>query len=186
MASVTHVNAFAAQRKQGAFAFQKKGPHGNASGVFKVQSQSALSVDAVSLSSASRIANANREMVDKIIADLNERIGELPGFEGIENLDSADHTPEATADRIVAFATGFFPSYAERHAEEGEQAQLDGFMELIKGGIEEGFRQARDILEGLDVLNGQVKEGVDSTFDLVMQGLDTFYEQHFFNRLAPR
>jgi len=177
MASVTQVNAFAVQQKQAAFAFQKSGPHGNVSGAFQFKSQSAFSMDSVSLSSASRIANANQEMIDKIIADLNERIGELPGFEGIENLNPADHTPEATANRIVTFATSFLPSYADRHADDGEQTQLDGFMDLIRGGIEEGFRQARGILEGLDVLNGNVKQGVDSTYDLVMQGLDSFYER---------
>ena len=177
MASVTQANAYAVQQRRPSFSFQKAGPNGNEAGSLQFQSQSAFAMDSVSFSGEARIAKANREMVDKIIADLNERIGELPGFEGIENLNPADHTPEATADRIVTFATSFLPSYGERHADEGEQTQLDGFMALIRGGIEEGFRQARGILEGLDVLNGTVKEGVDSTYDLVMQGLDRFYER---------
>ena len=85
-----------------------------------------------------------------------------------------DFTPEATANRILSFATGFYARYAEHHPEMEEEERLDKFLELIGGGIDQGFKEARDILEGLEVLGGAVKEGVDKTYDLIQQGLQSF------------
>jgi hypothetical protein len=47
-------------------------------------------------------------------------------------------------------------------------------MDTIKGGIEKGFKEARDILEGLQVLGGDVAANIDKTYELVMKGLDDF------------
>lgn len=88
-----------------------------------------------------------------------------------------DTSPEATADRIVAFATGFYSRYKELNPGKSEEETLDSFMKIIGGGIEKGFNDAKDILKGLKVYEGEVESGVDKTYGLVMQGLSNFREK---------
>lgn len=88
-----------------------------------------------------------------------------------------DTSPEATADRIVAFATGFYSRYKELNPGASEEETLDSFMKIIGGGIEKGFSDAKDILKGLKVYEGEVESGVDKTYGLVMQGLTSFREK---------
>lgn len=47
-------------------------------------------------------------------------------------------------------------------------------MDTIKGGIEKGFKEARDILKGLKVLGGDIASNIDKTYELVQKGLDAF------------
>lgn len=88
-----------------------------------------------------------------------------------------DTSPEATAERIVAFATGFYSRYKELNPGKSEEETLDSFLKVIGGGIEKGFTDAKDILKGLKVYEGEVEGGVNKTYDLVMQGLSSFREK---------
>jgi tRNA splicing ligase len=85
-----------------------------------------------------------------------------------------DTSPEATAERIVAFATGFYGRYKEQNAGKSEEENLNNFLNIIGGGIDKGFNDAKDILKGLKVYEGEVESGVDKTYSLVLQGLDSF------------
>lgn len=88
-----------------------------------------------------------------------------------------DTSPETTAERIVAFATGFYSRYKELNADKSEEENLNNFLKIIGGGIDKGFDDAKDILKGLKVYEGELESGVDKTYSLVMQGLDTFREK---------
>jgi hypothetical protein len=88
-----------------------------------------------------------------------------------------DTSPDATAERIVAFATGFYSRYKALNPGRAEQDQLDNFLNVIGGGIEKGFADARDILKGLKVYEGEVSDGVDQTYAKVMAGLDSFRQK---------
>ncbi len=85
-----------------------------------------------------------------------------------------DFSPEATAERIVGFATGFLPVFLETHADEDPQAALDEFMQIIRDAIEQGFSEAREILDGLSVLEGDIAANIDTTFEFVLEGLERF------------
>jgi hypothetical protein len=88
-----------------------------------------------------------------------------------------DTSPEATAERIVAFATGFYSRYKALNPGRSEEQQLDSFFNVIGGGIEKGFADAKDILKGLKVYEGEVESGVDQTYAKVMSGLDSFRQK---------
>jgi len=88
-----------------------------------------------------------------------------------------DVSPEATAERILSFSTGLFSLYQQQHPEISEQEQAEKFVEIIGGGIETGFTEARDILDGLGVLEGEIAENIDKTFSLVQEGLLVFLEK---------
>jgi len=87
-----------------------------------------------------------------------------------------DFSPEATAERIVTFSTQMFSSYKEQHPEMGEDELLASFVDIIGGGIEQGFGEAKDILEGLKVLDGDIAINIDKTYDLVQEGLQSFID----------
>lgn len=90
-----------------------------------------------------------------------------------------DVSPEATAKRIVSLATGFYPAFQEQNPDMDPNASLDKFISIISGGIDQGFKDARDILEGLSVLEGQVATDIDSTYVLVQEGLKLFTDNFF-------
>ncbi|MCG6201735.1 DUF5610 domain-containing protein [Psychromonas antarctica] len=85
-----------------------------------------------------------------------------------------DFSPEATAERIVSFSTQFLGSYREQHPDMGEQESLTAFVDIISQGIDQGFGEARDILGGLKVLEGDIGDNISKTYELVQQGLHAF------------
>ncbi|MDO9106228.1 MAG: DUF5610 domain-containing protein [Methylovulum sp.] len=89
-----------------------------------------------------------------------------------------DVSPEATADRIVSMTTAFFDKYQTSHPELSTEDALNSFVKLIGGGIDKGFSEARNILQGLNVLNGSIASNIDSTYDLVQQGLKAFVDNY--------
>lgn len=104
----------------------------------------------------------------QIAEKLKQRFGE----EGIElkGLQAGDYTPEKVSDRILSFVSGRVLSEQDKD----KQAEL---MTQAREGIEKGFAEAKDILESLDVLNGKVKEDIDTTYDLIQQGLERLEDQ---------
>ena len=87
-----------------------------------------------------------------------------------------DFSPEATAERIVAFSTQFLASYREQHPEMNEEQSLTAFVDIISGGIDQGFAEATDILGALKVLGGDIATNIDKTYELVQQGLQFFVD----------
>ncbi|MDO8810931.1 MAG: DUF5610 domain-containing protein [Gallionella sp.] len=89
-----------------------------------------------------------------------------------------DFSPQATADRIVSMSTAFFGKYAESHPEKDMETALNDFTKLIGGGIEKGFTEAREILDGLKVLEGDIASNIDKTYEFVQSGLKSFVDNY--------
>lgn len=121
-------------------------------------------------SAGKAIVLSEREIVEK----LNELLAEkLP--DGIESLSPEEVTPEATAERIVTGATSFFDVFARQNPElEGEEL-LSSFMDTIRSGIETGYGQAYETLDGLGAFEFEgVKEGIQKTKGLIEEKLQAF------------
>ncbi|TWX63250.1 DUF5610 domain-containing protein [Colwellia sp. C1TZA3] len=87
-----------------------------------------------------------------------------------------DFSPEATAERIVAFSTQFLAAYQAQQPQMSAAESSTAFVEIISGGIEQGFAEAKDILGGLKVLAGDISDNIDKTYQLVQIGLQSFVE----------
>lgn len=87
-----------------------------------------------------------------------------------------DFSPEATAERIVSFSTQFLGAYREQNPQMSQEESLTAFVDIISGGIDQGFGEAKDILGGLKVLEGDVTENIDKTYALVQSGLQAFVD----------
>ena len=124
---------------------------------------------------------AQRVLDDSLADKFNAAVQEAGMDTNVESLlgSGLDFSPEATANRIVSFAVGFFGSFKANHQEDGPADQIDGFSEMIKGAVEQGFTEARDILEGIGDISSETASDIDATFSLVMSGIDEFaQEQH--------
>ena len=86
--------------------------------------------------------------------------------------NSLDVSPEATAERIVAFALGFFQIYRAQNPGHRDDEILSGFEAEIRRGIEDGFREARTVMAGLQLPEDDSSTSVDDTYDLVQEKLD--------------
>ena len=109
------------------------------------------------------------------------------GLGGIGQAMGQDNSPEATAGRILSMSTAFFEAYAAQHADEDPETVVRNFVELIRGGFEQGYREAEDILNGLGVLGegSPVAEGIQKTYALVQQGYDDFLARKLEALRAP-
>lgn len=109
---------------------------------------------------------------------INEALNEMGVETSVQETyqSGLDFSPEATAERIVSFSTHFFGAYYEQHTELDEKQALTSFAEIIGGGIDKGFAEARDILKGLKVLDGEIADNIDKTYQLVQDGLLAFIE----------
>lgn len=108
------------------------------------------------------------------VDSLNDYLRPEFGDQAIQNASEQDQTPEATAARIVSLSTGFFETYRQQHPELDDEQARAKFTALISAGFEQGLREAEDILQGLNVLNGSVASGVERTADLVRKAYEEF------------
>ena len=87
-------------------------------------------------------------------------------------------SPEATADRIVGFALSLRGVYDRINAGMSPEELRSGFETEIRRGISDGFDHAKGVLSGLNLLEGQTRDNVDTTWELVQQKL----KEHFLPR----
>jgi len=117
------------------------------------------------------------------IEGINEALKPTLGENAIQSAyDSGlDVSPDATAERIVSFSTALFSKYLEQNDDIPVEEAVVKFAEIIGGGIDKGFSEARDILNGLGVLEGGIAANIDSTYDLVQDGLKAFVDSYLDN-----
>jgi len=127
------------------------------------------------------IANQPQALLLKTALEgINESLKELGVEKTVEQSadEGIDVSPQATADRIVAFSTNLLPLYLKQNPEMSEEEGLAKFMDVIGGGIDNGFEEAREVLGGLNVLEGEIASNIDKTYELVQQGLADFVENY--------
>lgn len=109
---------------------------------------------------------------------INEALKEMGVDTSVEDAfeSGIDFSPEATAERIVSFSTQFLSAYREQNADMDDEESLTSFMNIIRGGIDQGFDEAKDILSALNVLDGDIADNIDKTYALVQDGLQAFVD----------
>ncbi|HIG53625.1 MAG TPA: hypothetical protein EYG11_09215 [Candidatus Latescibacteria bacterium] len=138
-----------------------------------------LMVDAVEVNIQIDGEFAGRVLQDSMADKLNAAFAAAGMDTTVDSLQQSgtNFSPQATAQRIVDFSTSFFGSFQQNHADEAGQSQASDFAAMIKGAIEEGFASAQNILVGLGEIAPDIQAGIDETFELTMQGINSFVEQ---------
>ncbi|MBP0600758.1 DUF5610 domain-containing protein [Herbaspirillum sp. LeCh32-8] len=108
------------------------------------------------------------------IENINDVLRPELGDNAIQNAMSQDNSPEGTAGRIVSFVTNLFELYKQGNVDKDDATNADEYMAKIMKGVDQGFKEARGILDSLNVLNGDIASNIDKTYDLVQKGLADF------------
>lgn len=118
---------------------------------------------------------------------INDALKEIEPNQSLQqSYDSeVDFSPQATADRIVAFSTNFFSSYQEQHPELSEQEARDTFSDLMLAGVKEGVGEAKEILKALSVLDGDIESDIDKTMAFILEGFDKFRHPEVKSEATP-
>lgn len=115
-----------------------------------------------------------RTAIDRI----NEFLAPELGPNAIGTADAPDASPEATAGRVLSLSTAFYDAFAAlpKNKDKAPDALAKEFVDLIRGGFERGFGEAKDILTGLNVMGADspIEQGITKTYALVMKGFDDF------------
>lgn len=85
-----------------------------------------------------------------------------------------DWSPDATAQRIFGFASGLLGVFRDQNPELSEEELLDKFESVVRGGVDEGYGQAIEILQGLNV-GEEVLNTAQTTIEKVHGLFDDFF-----------
>jgi hypothetical protein len=122
-------------------------------------------------------SNPQALLYKSAITGINEALRAELGENAVQNAARHDNSPQATADRIVSLVTGFYDAFRTQNPRMADDDALQTFMEAVRGGVEQGFKEARDILKGLNALGGDVAADIDKTYGLVMKGFGEFADR---------
>jgi hypothetical protein len=86
-----------------------------------------------------------------------------------------DFSSAATAQRIFEFSISLFGVYQAQNPDESAEAALANFEQIVRDAIDEGFNQARGILEELGRLDDSTSQFVDETYSILQQLLDAYF-----------
>ncbi|ENO88229.1 DUF5610 domain-containing protein [Thauera linaloolentis] len=166
----------AAQAPQAATSIQRGESASRMSTAETVRHEQNAAIITASLQVSIKAGNDSLALLYRSAIDhLNEVLAPGQNVDVIGKAMEQDNSPEATAERILSFATGFFDAYAAQHPGKDTDTLARDFTDLVRGGFEKGFNEARDILQGLGVLGGSdIESGIMKTYELVSKGFDDF------------
>jgi hypothetical protein len=112
----------------------------------------------------------NRQSTDPTQILLGKLAEQIPGMttEKLSGLDAENFTPDKVANRIGDFVAAGLEAAKARGASD---ERLNQMYEAAVKGVEKGFKEAREILDNLNVLNGSIAEQVDETEKLTFEAL---------------
>jgi len=140
----------------------------------------------VSLSPRAREASQGQRFQREVLASFERGLSaeELEIFEQAGRSDylssiagETDTSAEATAQRILGGVTGYiFGAFRLSRGELGA-GDIDEFEREALRGFERGLGQARELIEGLGALTGDLDADISETARLVRDGIRSFAEE---------
>jgi len=118
-------------------------------------------------------AVTSQKLLNKqIMAALNQALAK-DGAPPIQSLKADDFTPDKVADRVLKFVKNAIDL---QKVNGGDTEQLESLYAQAREGVEKGFGEAKDILEGMRLFEGDIKDNANQTYDLIMKGLDALQQ----------
>lgn len=111
------------------------------------------------------------EMLQSAIGKQIEAMFEEHGI-SLEDHVGQDMSVDATAERIVDFATGFYAVWKEQNPDADDADSLDEFEATIRGAIDQGYGEAIGILKGMESISEGVFGTAEQTYDRIRELLD--------------
>ncbi|ARN75667.1 DUF5610 domain-containing protein [Oceanicoccus sagamiensis] len=92
-------------------------------------------------------------------------------------------TPQQSADVILGFMTDRLQAMADEGA---EPALLESAFQQAAKGFQQGLAEAKDILQGLQAMDQDIAAGIDTTEQLVSDGLEQLKQQLLGSDASPK
>lgn len=127
---------------------------------------------------ANPYGRASQLLVNRILLAMNIHFRELPGRNALGELNAAGITLENTAEFILGSVESLFPHFEKFHSDLEETQRLDLFLKRARSSLEQGFREARDILFSSGFLDQTTLQGVDQIETMIRRGMDRFRRFH--------
>lgn len=99
---------------------------------------------------------------------------ETPQLHQSQAYPQLDLSPEAVAGRIMSFVGSLFSGYQDQHSDMEHDAMVDQFVEEVRKGFEQGFKDAKSIIEALGRMNDEVESAINETRDIFYKMLEEF------------
>ena len=101
----------------------------------------------------------------------------VPGLrkDDVKDLTTNDFSPSKIADRISKFVA---QGLENMRSEGRSEAEIQNRYEAAIAGVKKGFEEAREILDNLNFLSGDIAKNVDKTEDLTFKALDKINPSH--------
>ena len=133
---------------------------------------SALNADAKRLAESSEKSpsgfsahEARKLLNDKILAALDKTLAQ-PNQATLHELNAGDFSPEKVVNSILSFVSAAFFRLSSTDKSEKNQT-----LSQARTGVESGFSDAKNILEGLGIFNGDIAKSINNIYDLLQKGL---------------
>lgn len=117
-------------------------------------------------SNSSSAVDPQKTLANRLADKLGLKAGDLSG-------KASDYTPDKVSERILGFVEGSIKAKAAGGA---DPAELQEMLAQARKGVEEGFAEAKKILDGLGVLGGDIAKNIDETYSKISAGLDKLGE----------
>ncbi|MEK1943348.1 MAG: DUF5610 domain-containing protein [Pseudomonas sp.] len=117
-------------------------------------------------SNSSSAVDPQKTLANRLADKLGLKAGDLSG-------KASDYTPDKVSERILGFVEGSIKAKAAGGA---DPAELQEMLAQARKGVEEGFAEAKKILDGLGVLGGDIAKNIDETYSKITAGLDKLGE----------
>lgn len=117
-------------------------------------------------SNASGSIDPQKTLANRLADKLGMKAGDLSG-------KASDYTPDKVSERILGFVEGSIKAKAAGGADPEE---LQKMLAQARKGVEDGFAEAKKILDGLGVLGGDIAKNIDETYSKITAGLDKLGE----------
>ncbi len=117
-------------------------------------------------SNSSSAIDPQKTLANRLADKLGLKAGDLGGKTG-------DYTPDKVSGRILGFVEGSIKAKAAGGA---DPAELQEMLAQARKGVEDGFAEAKKILDGLGVLGGDIAKNIDETYSKITAGLDKLGE----------
>ncbi|WP_162299732.1 DUF5610 domain-containing protein [Marinospirillum perlucidum] len=120
------------------------------------------------------VATQIEDVLRKELGDENFSLDKLAESTAAVEGEEDYWSPERTAERIAVGATSYFETFKKQHPNLSEEELMDRYMAVIAPAIDRGFEEAKDILKGFKVYDGEIEANAERTQELVHEKLARF------------
>lgn len=131
----------------------------------RIQPELRTADNAVKPASTSLSNEASQRILNDKIIDALDKVLQKDQVASVRTLRPEDFTPQAVSERILSFVKDAI------NRAEARGSNVRELFEKASQGVDQGFRDAQNILTSLNALSDKIAEGVQQTYEMIQNGM---------------